>query len=74
MCLLNAFLGYDPIGYGVPYGHLMIPDDDRESLVEVTGQILALLLDFKPSLPSESTPQSTPLVREYPPGKRVLPW
>ena len=33
--LLNALLSYDPYGFGMPYGHVMVPDDSREQLAQV---------------------------------------
>lgn len=37
---------YDPVGYGVPYNHLMFADY-REPLVEVAAQLLVVLLDHE---------------------------
>lgn len=37
--LLNIVCAYDPVGYGVPYNHLMF-SDHREQLVEVAQQVL----------------------------------
>ena len=42
--LLNIVCGYDPVGFGVPYNHLLF-SDSRESLVEVALQILITTLD-----------------------------
>ncbi|XP_006823997.1 protein HID1-like [Saccoglossus kowalevskii] len=42
--LLNIVCAYDPVGYGVPYNHLMF-SDFRESLVEVAAQLLVVTLD-----------------------------
>ncbi|XP_077979763.1 protein HID1-like isoform X1 [Glandiceps talaboti] len=42
--LLNVVCAYDPIGYGVPYNHLMF-NDFREPLVEVAAQLLVVTLD-----------------------------
>ncbi|XP_068717202.1 protein HID1-like [Montipora capricornis] len=44
--LLNLVCSYDPIGYGVPYNHLMFADY-REPLVEVAAQLLVVLLDHE---------------------------
>ena len=46
--LLNVVCAYDPIGYGVPYNHLMF-SDHREQLVEVALQVLCVTLDNDPS-------------------------
>lgn len=35
---------YDPVGYGLPYNHLLFTDT-REALVEVALQILIVTLD-----------------------------
>lgn len=43
--LMNVVLGYDPIGYGVPYGKLA-GDDTAFALMEVAIQALVVLLDF----------------------------
>lgn len=42
--LLNVTCAYDPIGYGVPYNHLMF-NDSREALVEVALQLLCVSLE-----------------------------
>lgn len=42
--LLNVVCAYDPVGYGVPYNHILF-SDTREPLVEVALQILIVCLD-----------------------------
>uniref|UniRef100_A0A8C0Y783 HID1 domain containing n=1 Tax=Cyprinus carpio carpio TaxID=630221 RepID=A0A8C0Y783_CYPCA len=42
--LLNVVCAYDPIGYGIPYNHLLF-SDYREQLVEQAVQILIVTLD-----------------------------
>lgn len=42
--LLNVVCSYDPIGYGVPYNHLMVADN-REPLVEIALQVLCVSLE-----------------------------
>ena len=42
---------YDPVGYGLPYNHLMFTDS-RESLVESALQVLCVTLE------NESTSQN----------------
>ncbi|GAB6030879.1 cell wall bioproteinsis protein [Chamberlinius hualienensis] len=42
--LLNVVCAYDPVGYGLPYNHLLF-SDCREPLVEVALQILIVTLD-----------------------------
>ncbi|XP_037522528.1 protein HID1 [Rhipicephalus sanguineus] len=47
--LLNIVCGYDPVGYGLPFNHLLFADH-REPLVEVALQLLVVTLDhdFRP--------------------------
>lgn len=40
--LLNTVCAYDPVGYGVPYNHLMF-SDHREPLVECALQVTRLI-------------------------------
>uniref|UniRef100_A0A8C2WFS2 HID1 domain containing n=1 Tax=Cyclopterus lumpus TaxID=8103 RepID=A0A8C2WFS2_CYCLU len=47
--LLNVVCAYDPVGFGVPYNHLMF-SDYREQLVEQAVQILIVTLDSLSSL------------------------
>ncbi|XP_078474678.1 protein HID1-like [Lampetra planeri] len=42
--LLNVVCAYDPVGYGLPYNHLIF-SDSREPLVEVACQVLVVTLD-----------------------------
>ncbi|XP_046552525.1 LOW QUALITY PROTEIN: protein HID1-like [Haliotis rubra] len=42
--LLNMVAAYDPVGYGVPYNHLMFADH-REGLVEIALQVLCVTLE-----------------------------
>jgi len=46
--LLNIVCAYDPVGYGLPYNHLMFADS-REPLVEVALQVLCVSLDNEPA-------------------------
>lgn len=46
--LLNTVCAYDPVGYGVPYNHLLFTDS-LEPLVEVALQILIVTLDHDTS-------------------------
>jgi hypothetical protein len=43
--LLRKFTGYDPIGWGVPYGGAVSTDTAR-SLMEVAVQALVIMLDY----------------------------
>ncbi|KAG8446342.1 hypothetical protein GDO86_013975, partial [Hymenochirus boettgeri] len=62
--LLNVVCAYDPVGYGIPYNHLLFWDS-REPLVEVSAQLLIVTLDSEstvntgPSIDSSTT--STPV-------------
>uniref|UniRef100_A0A8C4R4U4 HID1 domain containing b n=1 Tax=Eptatretus burgeri TaxID=7764 RepID=A0A8C4R4U4_EPTBU len=42
--LLNVVCAYDPVGFGVPYNHLIF-GDSREPLVEAAIQVLLICLD-----------------------------
>ncbi|XP_068455413.1 protein HID1b [Clinocottus analis] len=44
--LLNVVCAYDPVGYGVPYNHLLF-SDHRELLVEQAVQILIVTLEHE---------------------------
>ncbi|OXB56264.1 hypothetical protein ASZ78_006447 [Callipepla squamata] len=43
--LLNVVCAYDPVGYGIPYNHLLF-SDYREPLVEEAAQVLIVTLDY----------------------------
>ncbi|XP_052771085.1 protein HID1-like isoform X2 [Mya arenaria] len=49
--LLNVVCAYDPVGYGLPYNHLMFTDS-REALVESALQVLCVTME------NESTNQN----------------
>lgn len=49
--LLNVVCAYDPVGYGIPYNHLLFWDS-REPLVEVSSQLLIVTLDSDPATTS----------------------
>ncbi|XP_071968559.1 protein HID1 [Engystomops pustulosus] len=49
--LLNVVCAYDPVGYGIPYNHLLFWDS-REPLVEVSAQLLIVTLDSDPTTTS----------------------
>lgn len=65
--LLNVVCAYDPVGYGIPYNHLLF-SDYREQLVEQAMQILIVTLEheggqpYRPPSPSSMEDQdvSTP--------------
>ncbi|KAM3592709.1 uncharacterized protein V6R79_023888 [Siganus canaliculatus] len=44
--LLNVVCAYDPVGYGIPYNHLLF-SDHREQLVEQAIQILVVTLEHE---------------------------
>lgn len=43
--LMNTVLGYDPVGWGMPYGNL-VSTDTAELLMEAAVQVLVVLLDY----------------------------
>lgn len=49
---------YDPVGYGIPYNHLLF-SDYREPLVEVAAQVLIVTLDYDSSTTSSPTVDGT---------------
>lgn len=52
--LLNTVLGYDPVGWGLPYGGALSADSARP-LMEVAVQVLIILLDYGlPIRPTEN--------------------
>lgn len=53
--LLNTVCGYNPLGCRVPYNHLVF-SDSRESLVEVSLQILITALDIQDGAWEEESP------------------
>uniref|UniRef100_A0A8C4XGR2 HID1 domain containing n=1 Tax=Erpetoichthys calabaricus TaxID=27687 RepID=A0A8C4XGR2_ERPCA len=55
--LLNVVCAYDPVGYGIPYNHLLF-SDTREQLVEHAVQVLIVTLEHDGSTgaPDGSTP------------------
>uniref|UniRef100_UPI00398F0113 protein HID1-like n=1 Tax=Pristiophorus japonicus TaxID=55135 RepID=UPI00398F0113 len=73
--LLNIVCAYDPVGYGIPYNHLLF-SDYREPLVEVAGQVLIATLDHDASTsltPSvDGTTTSTAMDDAEPPGPENL--
>lgn len=48
--LLNVVCAYDPVGYGIPYNHLLF-SDYREQLVEQAVQILIVALEHDGGVP-----------------------
>ncbi|KAG5832677.1 hypothetical protein ANANG_G00293680 [Anguilla anguilla] len=58
--LLNVVCAYDPVGYGIPYNHLLF-SDYREQLVEHAVQILIVTLEHgTPVTDPSSSPPSSP--------------
>uniref|UniRef100_A0A2D4PJ55 HID1 domain-containing protein n=1 Tax=Micrurus surinamensis TaxID=129470 RepID=A0A2D4PJ55_MICSU len=56
--LLNIVCAYDPVGYGIPYNHLLF-SDYREPLVEQAAQVLIVTLDYDTSTSSSPTVDGT---------------
>ncbi|KAL4612904.1 protein HID1 [Arapaima gigas] len=59
--LLNIVCAYDPVGYGIPYNHLLF-SDYREQLVEQAVQILIVTLEHEGGVGTTSTldPSASP--------------
>ncbi|KAG7215457.1 hypothetical protein INR49_003233 [Caranx melampygus] len=55
--LLNVVCAYDPIGYGIPYNHLLF-SDYREQLVEQAVQILVVTLEHEAGSPASAALQA----------------
>ena len=43
--LMNTVLGYDPVGWGLPYGNV-VSTDTAQPLMEMAVQVLIVLLDY----------------------------
>lgn len=67
--LLNVVCAYDPVGYGIPYNHLLFADY-REQLVEQAVQILIVTLEHDGGLPHR--PPSPSSIEEHEVGSRLL--
>lgn len=55
--LLNVVCAYDPVGYGIPYNHLLF-SDQREQLVEQAVQILIVTLEHEAGSAASATLQA----------------
>lgn len=68
--LLNVVCAYDPVGYGIPYNHLLF-SDYREQLVEQAVQILIVALEHdggvphRPSSPSSIEEQEVRTISDH---------
>uniref|UniRef100_A0A673AMZ1 Protein HID1-like n=1 Tax=Sphaeramia orbicularis TaxID=375764 RepID=A0A673AMZ1_9TELE len=60
--LLNVVCAYDPVGYGIPYNHLLF-SDYREQLVEQAVQILIVTLEHDGGVPQR--PASPSSIEEH---------
>ncbi|KAL6477143.1 hypothetical protein MHYP_G00156420 [Metynnis hypsauchen] len=56
--LINVVCAYDPVGYGIPYNHLLF-SDYREQLVEQAVQILIVTLEHEGSQPHRAPSPSS---------------
>lgn len=56
--LLNTVCAYDPVGYGIPYNHLLF-SDYREPLVEEAAQVLIVTLDHESATSTSPTVDGT---------------
>ena len=66
--LLNTVCAYDPVGYGVPYNHLMF-SDSREPLVEACLQVLCVTIDNDPTGAIADQAAGNPAPPEAPPSE-----
>ncbi|GMF41350.1 unnamed protein product [Phytophthora fragariaefolia] len=57
--LLNIVVSYDPVGWGVPYAGSIV-SDDRELLVDLSLQVLLVLLDFGQTTETNTVTTSKP--------------
>lgn len=55
--LLNVVCAYDPVGYGLPYNHLLF-SDQREQLVVQAVQVLVVTLEHEGGLAASTTLQA----------------
>uniref|UniRef100_G1P0D5 HID1 domain containing n=1 Tax=Myotis lucifugus TaxID=59463 RepID=G1P0D5_MYOLU len=72
--LLNTVCAYDPVGYGIPYNHLLF-SDSREPLVEEAAQVLIVTLDHdsaSSASPTDGTTTGTAMDDVDPPGPENL--
>ncbi|KYQ89779.1 hypothetical protein DLAC_11787 [Tieghemostelium lacteum] len=56
--LINSFSTYDPIGWGIPYNHLMFADD-HEAAAKLSIQVLNVLLSFDPYVTLQHPPSQS---------------
>ena len=57
--LMNVVLGYDPVGWGLPYGNLLTTDTAK-TLMESAVQALVVLLDYGHPIEPEGYAEGTP--------------
>lgn len=62
--LLNVVCAYDPVGYGIPYNHLLF-SDYREQLVEQAVQILIVTLEHDGGVPQRAISPSSIEEQEF---------
>ncbi|KAM9346205.1 protein HID1 isoform 1-T1 [Symphorus nematophorus] len=62
--LLNVVCAYDPVGYGIPYNHLLF-SDYREQLVEQAVQILIVTLEHDGGVPHRPASPSSMEEQEH---------
>lgn len=69
--LLNIVISYDPVGWGVPYAGSIV-SDERESLVDISLQVLLVLLDFGQTSETEVMASTKPQPSNTPSNARLL--
>lgn len=62
--LLNIVVSYDPVGWGVPYAGSIV-SDDREVLVDLSLQVLLVLLDFGQTTATGTAGEGTSVPNVY---------
>lgn len=67
--LINTVLGYDPVGWGIPYGN-MLATDTAKLLMETAVHALMILLDFGHPVSHTTPPGPGPTL---PKGDNILP-
>ncbi|XP_040185999.1 protein HID1 [Rana temporaria] len=70
--LLNIVCAYDPVGYGIPYNHLLFWDS-REPLVEISAQLLIVTLDSDSSTSSGPSMDGTTTSTAMDEGESSVP-
>lgn len=71
--LLNVVCSYDPVGYGIPYNHLLF-SDYREQLVEQALQVLIVTLEHETGSAVSAALQELDSSSSNPPEDLEVSW